>query len=116
MWRSPGATCARAQKNLTEGISQTAAAAGPPREARFAAKWSLAYACPKGWTPTPSRCSLRRRHQPAAIDGASALLLGHGPGRGVRPTEAIAAELRSASAPDLAMLVGTGRQLRKALG
>jgi NAD-specific glutamate dehydrogenase len=32
------------------------------------------------------------------------------------PAETIAAELRTASAPDLAMLVVAGRQLRQALG
>jgi len=58
------------------------------------------------------------RHQPAAIDGATDPLSGWAKVRetAFAPAEAIAAELRTASAPDLAMLVVADCQLRQALG
>jgi hypothetical protein len=59
-----------------------------------------------------------RRRQAAAIDGATGPLSGWAKVREVAfaPAEAIAAELRTASAPDLAMLVLAVCQLRQALG
>ena len=93
--------------------------APPAGRRRFALrdKRSLANACPKGRTPTlPSR-SLRVTTS-AGRDrrGTRSPPVPRVREAGVRPAEAIAAELRSASAPDLAMLVVAGRQLRQALG
>jgi glutamate dehydrogenase len=49
-----------------------------------------------------------------ATDPLAAWLESHA--EGLAPADALAAELRAAPAPDLAMLVVAGRQLRQALG
>ena len=67
---------------------------------------------------THSRHPLRATTSAAAIDGATDPFSAWAKVReaALAPAEAIAAELYTASAPDLVMLVVAGRQLRQALG
>ena len=67
---------------------------------------------------TQSRHPLRATTSAAAIDGATDPFSAWATVReaALAPAEAIAAELYTASAPDLVMLVVAGRQLRQALG
>jgi len=98
-------------------VPPSCAESAPGADGRFDARTSPSVGQGEAGISTLSRHSLRVTTS-AGRDrwGRPALRLGQGPERGVAPAEAIAAELRTASVPDLAMLVVAGCQLRRALG